>query len=64
MCGIAGVFLNESARENKNLEKTLRRLCIDMSRRGPDNQGCWVSKNKKVGLHNRLSIIDLKKINQ
>ena len=60
MCGIAGIFLNANKPNNINVKKTLNELCENMHRRGPDNKGIWISKNKNVGLgHNRLSIIDI-----
>ncbi len=60
MCGIAGIFVNANKLNNINVKKTLNQLCENMHRRGPDNKGIWISKNKYVGLgHNRLSIIDI-----
>ena len=60
MCGIAGFIFNKKNINNTFKEKILNQLCDDMVRRGPDNKGLWISKNKSVGLgHNRLSIIDL-----
>ena len=60
MCGIAGFIFNKKNINNTFKEKILNQLCDDMVRRGPDNKGLWISKNKNVGLgHNRLSIIDL-----
>ena len=58
MCGICGVYYI-----NKNISKNLLvRMCNSLYHRGPDDSGCWISKNSKVGFgHRRLSILDLSK---
>ncbi|MDY7394206.1 asparagine synthase (glutamine-hydrolyzing) [Aureibaculum sp. 2210JD6-5] len=52
MCGIAGVFGNESN------SVVLGKMLTAQAHRGPDNTGIWVDQNIAIG-HNRLSIIDL-----
>ncbi len=58
MCGIAAFFQRSS---NQTIEsETLARALSEISHRGPDGQGQWISKDRKVHLgHARLSIIDL-----
>ena len=59
MCGIAGKI----SFDNNSITTTeIKRMTSVIAHRGPDDEGIWVSKNKKVGLgHRRLSIIDLSK---
>lgn len=57
MCGIAGkIYIN-----NSNVEKSdLQVMSKKIEHRGPDDEGFYISKNRKVGLVNRrLAIIDL-----
>ncbi len=56
MCGIAGIFVNDSA----DLDRAdLSRLAAALARRGPDGEGIWVSGDGKAGMvHRRLAIID------
>ena len=55
MCGIAG-FSAKKELNNIFLEKSIKRL----KHRGPDADGYFLTKNKKVGLaHTRLAIQDL-----
>ena len=57
MCGIAGILSIEPQRA---LKRDLLAMQSAIRHRGPDGQGCWVSKDAKVGLaHVRLSVIDL-----
>lgn len=58
MCGITGQFnFNNSEPIRENILKRMTRI---ISHRGPDDEGIFISKNKRVGLgHRRLSIIDL-----
>lgn len=58
MCGIAGlVDLN---RQTSVSEVLLKKMSDIISHRGPDDDGQWVSDNRKCGLaFRRLSIIDL-----
>jgi len=58
MCGIVGVFEYGSGRPvDKELLVAMR---DSMAHRGPDGVGCYISKDKQIGLgHRRLSIIDL-----
>ncbi len=56
MCGLAGYYLWEAAREAPPLEKVFQLL----AHRGPDARGAWIAPNRRVGLvHTRLSILDL-----
>src|SRR4030066_2244513 len=57
MCGIAGQiqFGNQLL-----IEKELGLMAVKLAHRGPDDQGVYISKDKKVGLASRrLAIIDL-----
>ena len=58
MCGFCGII---DLREGQEISQaTLRRMTSILSHRGPDDEGIYISKNKKTGLgHRRLSIIDL-----
>lgn len=60
MCGIAG-----KAYFNKNKEifpREIKLMTDSIAHRGPDDEGIFISKNKRVGLGNRrLAIIDLSK---
>src|SRR3989344_4861349 len=59
MCGIAGkIYLGNGTLSEKELGSMARKI----AHRGPDNQGIYISENKRVGLVNRrLAIIDLSK---
>lgn len=58
MCGITGgiaYFGNTLVDENE-----IQDMTDAIRRRGPDSSGCWISKDRRVGLGNRrLAIIDL-----
>ncbi len=57
MCGIAGKIYFESGKIN---ERDLILMSDKIAHRGPDDQGIYISPDKKVGLvHRRLAIIDL-----
>jgi asparagine synthase (glutamine-hydrolysing) len=60
MCGIAG-----KAYFNKNKEihrREIKTMTDSIAHRGPDDEGIFISKNKRVGLGSRrLAIIDLSK---
>ncbi len=57
MCGIAGIF---SARSMDAATSVGERMSAAIRRRGPDDDGLWVSPTRQVVLaHRRLSIIDL-----
>ncbi len=59
MCGIAGK-INFNNKEVK--EKELLLMTQKIGHRGPDDEGIYISNNKRVGLGNRrLAIIDLSK---
>jgi len=59
MCGITGQFNFNYSKPIQ--ENTLQKMTSIISHRGPDDEGIYISKNRKVGLgHRRLSIIDLK----
>ena len=60
MSGISGVYnyLEKFIDAKSILEKIVKL----QHARGPDDQGIWISKCKKISLgHNRLAIIDLTK---
>ncbi len=59
MCGIAGkIYLNNSTIKKDELFLMSKKII----HRGPDDEGIYISSNKKVGLVNRrLAIIDLSK---
>src|SRR5215813_2113095 len=57
MCGIAGVWTNDSP-GSRVVEQRLRGMVATMHHRGPDANGVWT--NGCIGLgHARLAIIDL-----
>ncbi|MCB9023598.1 MAG: asparagine synthase (glutamine-hydrolyzing) [Lentimicrobiaceae bacterium] len=57
MCGIAGIFNNESG-EHTPAEQQLISMLAAIRHRGPDESGIYL--NQKIGLgHVRLSIIDI-----
>jgi asparagine synthase (glutamine-hydrolysing) len=57
MCGIAGkVYLNRGEITNKEMTEMAQKI----AHRGPDDQGIYISEDKRIGLVNRrLAIIDL-----
>lgn len=56
MCGIGGVFSKELSID----ERALQRMSDALKHRGPDDEGMYISENKKSGLiHRRLSFLDL-----
>ena len=59
MCGISGFYDIEA----KYLDESLglvTKMSDQITHRGPDNQGIWLSDNKKLAFaHQRLSILDL-----
>ncbi len=59
MCGIAGIFAyRENAPPVEQAE--LLRIREDMTTRGPDGDGLWVSGDSRIGLaHRRLAVLDL-----
>ncbi len=57
MCGIAGLIFKK---KNTVSEQVLKKMCAEISHRGPDDNGIWISEEKNLGFgHQRLSIIDL-----
>jgi len=59
MCGIAAHFAHSSAASPVD-EAELLRMRDQMTARGPDGAGLWLSNDRRVGLaYRRLSIIDL-----
>ena len=58
MCGIVGIILNNNKIHiNQN---TIIKMTRELSNRGPDDEGYWVSEDQKCYLgHRRLSIIEL-----
>ena len=58
MCGIAGLLNFTGGRPLDG--DILRAMGDSMAHRGPDGDGQWVSKDRRIGLaHRRLSIVDL-----
>ena len=56
MCGIIGFYSKTSISFNKSIEK----MKLAISHRGPDSNGTWIDKNSGIALgHQRLSIVDL-----
>ena len=57
MCGIAGY----STSRNSGFDRyNLTKACEAMQHRGPDGNGIFIDKEKRVGLgHVRLAILDL-----
>ncbi|MHA1107546.1 MAG: asparagine synthase (glutamine-hydrolyzing) [Alphaproteobacteria bacterium] len=59
MCGIAAYFAYHSDAPPVERDALLR-VREAMAPRGPDGEGLWISKDRRVGMaHRRLSIIDL-----
>src|SRR5579872_4749532 len=59
MCGIVGAFAH-SRREPGLDEAMLARMAGSMAHRGPDDEGVYLSRDRRLGLgFRRLSIIDL-----
>jgi len=58
MCGITGVYnLNKEANVSEEVVKKMRDTLVH---RGPNNEGIYISSDKKIGLgFRRLAIIDL-----
>lgn len=56
MCGITGwVSFERDLREER---PTVETMTMTMARRGPDDEGIWVTEHAALG-HRRLAIIDL-----
>ncbi len=59
MCGIAGIHAYNPTAPHVDIDE-LRRIRDHMTARGPDDEGEWMSDDKRTALvHRRLSIIDL-----
>lgn len=59
MCGIAG-FIEFSAAEPSVSEQILRKMSDVIIHRGPDDEGHWISPNRRAGFaFRRLAIVDL-----
>lgn len=59
MCGIAGIFLIDQKNYRLKID-LIKKMNEIQSHRGPDANGVWISRNKKIAFgHSRLSIIDL-----
>lgn len=58
MCGIAGIW-HVASEPAADLDVRIRRMTEPLRRRGPDDQGTWVSPGGDLALgHRRLAIID------
>ena len=63
MCGISGLYFFNNFQEKFNDKNFLINKLSILKHRGPDDEGYWVSEDKKLILfHNRLTIIDKSKI--
>jgi asparagine synthase (glutamine-hydrolysing) len=61
MCGIVGLVDYEGRYATAQLQEWTRRMCDELTHRGPDDAGLWTSPDGRVCLgHRRLSIIDLR----
>ena len=59
MCGIFTI-INKNFENREILNADLDFAIKELSHRGPDDAGVWISDNNKLGMaHTRLSIIDL-----
>ncbi len=59
MCGIAGLWLFQS-NKNNNLSSLAERMVHPITRRGPDSQGTWTDTTLGICFgHKRLAVIDL-----
>ena len=59
MCGICGVFYHEGTAQRVD-EDVLIRMRDTMVHRGPDDDGLWLSPDRRTGLgFRRLAIVDL-----
>ena len=63
MCGFIGFYLKDTARlEKERYEIILNKMSKVIDHRGPNDQGIFINKEKKLGLaFQRLSILDLNK---
>lgn len=60
MCGIAGIIFKQDTSDSFDLENRLACMNQTMHHRGPDDEGIFVSPDKRVGFANRrLAIRDL-----
>jgi asparagine synthase (glutamine-hydrolysing) len=59
MCGIAGLISLSDRPLGPDTEHKLARMSGAMHHRGPDDNGTWISQNRRAAFaHTRLSIID------
>jgi len=58
MCGICGVIQMNSKLPSEDIRNDVARMMVQMTRRGPDDQGLWHDKYCALGFR-RLSILDL-----
>jgi asparagine synthase (glutamine-hydrolysing) len=59
MCGICGIVVN-SERSLSDVAERTQWMCNAQAHRGPDDAGCWVSRDGRVSVGNRrLAICDL-----
>ena len=60
MCGIAGVLLQQNARDEIGELKAITRIVGTLRHRGPDGEGIWADAEAGISLgHRRLAIVDL-----
>ena len=59
MCGIAGILSKRARFQAEEMARLARALAQAMAYRGPDDEGVWLSPDRRVALsHRRLSVID------
>jgi len=59
MCGICGVF-NYAGTSSEVNEGLIKKMSDEIAHRGPDDEGLFLSADRRIGLgFRRLSIIDL-----
>jgi len=59
MCGIAGIFSFTEPLEEPKLSADIHLMMALMQRRGPDDQGTWISSDQRLGLgFKRLAVLD------
>jgi asparagine synthase (glutamine-hydrolysing) len=60
MCGITGFLGGEGFSQDNSCQLLLKNMNDALIHRGPDSEGVWFDKSKKIALgHRRLSIVDL-----
>lgn len=59
MCGIAGIYSFSDPLDEHMMHSTLQRMMERMRQRGPDDQGTWLSTDRRLGFgFRRLAVLD------